>query len=190
MRRLALRRPSRESLRGAWQALIPVLIALPILAVGALIGAAVALNLRMIVILIAAFVGGLLLLSINARLLFAGALLLTYVGVGLATSRRLAFDLRYVRVQDLGSTRSTERFQFIGPGLHVFVSERVFLGFGLGLAGASGPGPAIDGRVGAALVPIGRGYLFGSLEACAAAAIDGDSDSARAAVLLFGSRAR
>ena len=112
------------------------------------------------------------------------------VGVGLATSRRLAFDLRYVRVQDLGSTRSTERFQFIGPGLHVFVSERVFLGFGLGLAGASGPGPAIDGRVGAALVPIGRGYLFGSLEACAAAAIDGDSDSARAAVLLFGYRAR
>lgn len=86
MRRLALRRPSRESLRGAWQALIPVLIALPILIVGALIGAAVALNLRMIVILIAAIAGGLLLLSINARLLFAGALLLTYVGVGLATT--------------------------------------------------------------------------------------------------------
>lgn len=111
-------------------------------------------------------------------------------GVGVATSRRLAIDLRYVRVQDLGSTRTHERFLFIGPGLQVFVNDRLFLGFGLGVAGANGAGPAIDGRVGAALVPVGHGYLFGSFEACAAATIDGDSDSARAATLLFSYRAR
>lgn len=103
-------------------------------------------------------------------------------GVGVATSRRLAIDLR--------STRTHERFLFIGPALQVFVNDRLFLGFGLGVAGANGAGPAIDGRVGAALVPVGHGYLFGSFEACAAATIDGDSDSARAATLLFSYRAR
>jgi hypothetical protein len=112
------------------------------------------------------------------------------LGVGIATSRRLAFDLRYVRLQDVGSTRTADRHFFLGPMVNRFVGERVFLGVGLGMAGANGVGPALDARVGAVLSTVSPGYLYASLEASAAIALDGDSDAARAALLLIGYRGR
>lgn len=86
MRKFAQRIPFRASRHGAWLTLVPALVALPILIVGALIGAAVALNLWVFVAPILGLFLGLLLLSIDARLLFGGALLLVYVIVGCATT--------------------------------------------------------------------------------------------------------
>ena len=40
------------------------------------------------------------------------------------------------------------------------------------------------------LSTVSPGYLYASLEASAAAALDGDSDAARAALLLIGYRGR
>ena len=112
------------------------------------------------------------------------------VGVGIATSRRLAFDLRYLRVQELGGDGGAERFFFLGPMAQAFVGERVFLGLGLGMAGAGGVGPAVDARVGAVLSTTASGYVYGSLDLGASVALDGDTDPARAAVLLVGYRGR
>ena len=58
------------------------------------------------------------------------------------------------------------------------------------MAGANGVGPALDARVGAVLSTVSPGYLYASLEGSAAASLDGESDPARAALLLIGYRGR
>lgn len=112
------------------------------------------------------------------------------LGLGIATSRQFAFDLRYVRVQEFGSTRPATRHVALGVSVVAFSGERLFLGLGLGFGGASSPGPALSGRIGTVLSPTPGGYFFGSIELLASAAIDGDSESSRSAVLLFGYRGR
>lgn len=112
------------------------------------------------------------------------------LGVGLATRRHLAFDLRYVRVQQLASSPSPTRHQALDLSALFFPREPVFVAVGLGFAGANSPGPAASVRLGAVLTTTAGGYWFGAIEGLASAAIDGDSDSSRAAVLAVGYRAR
>ncbi|MBK7071625.1 MAG: hypothetical protein IPH44_04905 [Myxococcales bacterium] len=108
------------------------------------------------------------------------------LGVGVAPNRSLAIELRLAQIRLVGSDHVHPSATFLGPAVRAFASRHLFLGLGLGVAGADGLGPAIAARVGVAFRQRAHGSLHVTLEAMASAATDGDSDGASALALTIG----